>query len=83
MIYISGGHTGSQHTDKVWFLDIDDGAWKPAASLPRPRSYHSMVAVNSRLYVVGGCSLDQNGIEDIYVSLENILPLKLPMVLIH
>lgn len=50
-------------------LEAKEGPWKPVASLLHARSYHAMVTVNDRMYVVGGCRNVDDEITDLYVSM--------------
>lgn len=73
-LYISGGHTDIEHTDKVWVLENKEDTWKQVASLRTPRSYHAMTGIGDRMYVVGGCHKVGCRIKDL-LSVEQYDPL--------
>jgi N-acetylneuraminic acid mutarotase len=58
-IYVSGGYgdlpfgADTARAD-VWAYDVEADRWSAMADLPAPRAAHAMVAVNGKLYVVGG-----------------------------
>jgi N-acetylneuraminic acid mutarotase len=58
-IYVSGGYRdlpfgADTARAEVWAYDISADAWSGVADLPAPRAAHVMVALDGRLYVVGG-----------------------------
>lgn len=58
-LYVSGGSPSatdlSTATPQLWALDVEAGGeWEVLDALPQPRWGHRMVAVDGRLYAVGG-----------------------------
>jgi N-acetylneuraminic acid mutarotase len=58
-LYVSGGYRdlpfgADTARAEVWAYDIASDAWSEMPDLPAPRAAHSMVALDGRLYVVGG-----------------------------
>lgn len=58
-IYMSGGYRDLPFGEdtarrEVWVYDVETDKWSEAADLPAPRAAHAMVALDGRLYVVGG-----------------------------
>jgi N-acetylneuraminic acid mutarotase len=58
-IYVSGGYGdlpfgADTARAEVWAYDVEADRWSAMADLPAPRAAHAMVAVNGKLYVVGG-----------------------------
>jgi len=60
-IYVSGGQKFDGHSRCVVSYDPVGDVWRDEPPLLYPRSNHSMAAVNSRLYVVGGNIEDSYG----------------------
>lgn len=59
-----GGFQGAASGDQVWVADANAGsvgAWRPARSLPEPVFFHTAVAANGRIYVLGGYHYDVAG----------------------
>ncbi len=49
------GEDGERMSARHWVLDLDGGTnWKPLAPLPEPRGHISAVALDDRIYAVGG-----------------------------
>ncbi|XP_045193461.2 kelch-like protein 9 isoform X2 [Mercenaria mercenaria] len=69
-MYISGGHDDAEHTNRVWVLESKVGTWKPVAPLLQPRSYHAMVAMDDKMYVIGGCRKVGSEIRDLHLVLQ-------------
>ena len=72
-LYISGGHNNVEHTNQVLMLQSKEDAWKPVAPMLQSRSYHSMVAMGDKIYVVGGCKKVGDEIKDLYVSYQTFI----------
>jgi N-acetylneuraminic acid mutarotase len=58
-LYVSGGYRdlpfgADTARDEVWAYDAGADKWTRIANLPAPRAAHAMVALDGRLYVVGG-----------------------------
>jgi N-acetylneuraminic acid mutarotase len=53
-VYLSGGGSSTGPARDLWALSIDGGTWSALAPMPEPRFSHRMLAVEGRLYVVGG-----------------------------
>jgi N-acetylneuraminic acid mutarotase len=58
-IYVSGGYRdlpfgADTARAEVWAYDLEADRWSEMADLPAPRAAHAMVAVDGKLYVVGG-----------------------------
>lgn len=67
---MSGGFRGPAlgHVDLVWRFEPDIGRWTKRAPMLKPRSYHAMVVVPQKLFVMGGvCYLADDRFEDILV----------------
>jgi Kelch motif len=52
IFYVIGGTTADGNTTAVWAWDGEE--WSERAPLPSPRFNHSAVALDSRIYVLGG-----------------------------
>ena len=56
--FIAGGYDGSAARAEVWYAPVTAagviGAWTPTRPLPAARYAHSAVALQGRLYVLGG-----------------------------
>ena len=58
-LYVSGGYRdlpfgADTARAEVWAYDVATDSWAEIADLPAPRAAHAMVALEGRLYVVGG-----------------------------
>jgi N-acetylneuraminic acid mutarotase len=58
-LYASGGYRdlpfgADTARAEVWAYDVEADSWSEIADLPAPRAAHAMVALDGRLYVVGG-----------------------------
>ncbi|MDD3792125.1 MAG: kelch repeat-containing protein [Candidatus Bathyarchaeota archaeon] len=53
-IYYVGGFTGGVFTGQVKILTLSNNSWSIAESMPTPRGYLGLVAVNDMLYAIGG-----------------------------
>jgi hypothetical protein len=56
-VYVSGGGPSAGDwtpQPELWALDAGGGAWRDLAPIPQGRLGHRMLAVDDRLYVVGG-----------------------------
>jgi len=53
-IYYIGGFTGGAFTGQVRMLNLANNSWSIAESMPNPRGYLGLVAVNDLLYAIGG-----------------------------
>lgn len=53
-IYLAGGYYDFVERDEVLIFDTDTETYSPGVPLPLGRNYHSMVAIDSCIYVVGG-----------------------------
>jgi hypothetical protein len=54
IVYVSGGGSGGTRQATLWALDSLTGVWQELPPMPETRFGHRMVAVGSRVYVVGG-----------------------------
>ena len=52
IVYVIGGTTADGNTSAVWAWDGEE--WSERAPLPSPRFNHSAVALDGRIYVLGG-----------------------------
>ncbi len=58
MALCAGIEMGEGSMNDLYSFDTKAGMWtrlEPNGTLPEPRSFHAMVAINSNLYVFGGC----------------------------
>lgn len=53
-IFLAGGYYNFEDRKEVLIYDIDAQTYSPSTPLPRGRSYHNMVAIDSCIYVIGG-----------------------------
>lgn len=58
-LYVSGGYRdlpfgADTARNEAWAYDVEADTWAEIADLPAPRAAHAMVALDGRLYVVGG-----------------------------
>ncbi len=73
-VYVIGGETTHQVSDKVFVLDLDNTniGWKSLPSIPRPISHAVGTFVDQKhakgIYIFGGRSKQANGISDFYAS---------------
>lgn len=71
-VYVIGGETASQVSDKVFVMDLDNikQGWKPLPSIPRPVSHAVGVFIDQQhvkgIYIFGGRSKQANGISELY-----------------
>lgn len=57
LVYVAGGYTDiSFRTDNrgAWTYDPGRDSWTSIADMPAPRAAHALVALDGRLYVIGG-----------------------------
>jgi len=52
-VYVFGGYAGAA-TARSFRLDVTTGRWSEIAPMPSPRAAGAAVAINTRLYIVGG-----------------------------
>jgi N-acetylneuraminic acid mutarotase len=52
-VYVFGGYAGGA-TARSFRLDVASGRWSEIAPMPAPRAAGAAVAINTRIYVVGG-----------------------------
>jgi N-acetylneuraminic acid mutarotase len=57
-VYVTGGQAPAfAFHDEIWMASVESGtlsSWAPAGTLPAPMATHAMVALGTRVYVVGG-----------------------------
>ncbi|NXA41350.1 KLH30 protein, partial [Eudromia elegans] len=57
-VYVTGGSRGSRSdtwsTTQAWCFCLQEGAWKPIASMLRARTNHTSAVLNGDIYVIGG-----------------------------
>lgn len=60
--YVASGYSSDgSMTDRFWALNVSkhDAKWTPCAPAPAPlRAYPTMVACDGRLYLLGGCAVE-------------------------
>jgi len=63
LIYASGGYVSltfrPDADSALWALSASDSAWKKVSQLPYPIGEHTMVQLNSSLYLIGGRANDK------------------------
>src|SRR2546428_2977998 len=52
-VYVFGGYAGGA-TARSFRLDVSTGRWSEIAPMPSPRAAGAAVAINTRIYIVGG-----------------------------
>ena len=52
-VYVFGGYAGSA-TARSFRLDVSTGRWSETAPMPSPRAAGAAVAINTKIYIVGG-----------------------------
>src|SRR2546426_2146049 len=52
-VYVFGGYAGSA-TARSFRLDVSTGRWSEIAPMPSPRAAGAAVAINTKIYIVGG-----------------------------
>jgi N-acetylneuraminic acid mutarotase len=53
-LYVVGGFSNGQPTDRLWRYSPDDGQWTELEGMRQARGAHGAAVIGDRLYVVGG-----------------------------
>jgi hypothetical protein len=53
-MYLFGGWDGSSARDEVYVYDPDTDTWEEETVMPAPRAYGGAVAIDNKIYVMGG-----------------------------
>src|SRR2546428_9474213 len=54
-VYVFGGYAGSA-TARSFRLDVSTGRWSEIAPMPSPRAAGAAVAINTKIYIIGGAA---------------------------
>jgi non-specific serine/threonine protein kinase len=66
-LYVVGGITRGARATELWAYDIAAGTWRTdLADLPTEREHLSVVAVDGKVYAVGGRKVSNKGAVEVY-----------------
>lgn len=65
-MYAAGGYDGNQYVKKVEKYDSSQAVWRIEANLPTAAARSSVLAVGTKIYIIGGYNGAALGIVDIY-----------------
>ncbi|XP_070561203.1 kelch-like protein 31 [Ptychodera flava] len=73
-LYISGGFSNRMFSNSLYSFSEASNCWEPLQSMQVPRGFHMMVALRSRVYVMGGNHVNAYGDRVDVMSCESYNP---------